>query len=148
MATAFTGEVRKWFAQHTLPTAFLQADAIKAARASYKLHRKELRAKKDRGPECSVKLPVCESIRMSLKKRLWTGLSWSDPRGWPTRGAWLVSSSRLKYQNTPSPTTGKATTALSPCPWSEEPRTYPAAPSGTYLQCRNLTGGIYHLQQH
>ena len=75
MATAFTAGVRKRFAQHTLPTAFLEADAIKAARASYKLHRKEFRAKKDRGPECSVKLPLCESIRVSLKKRLWTGWS-------------------------------------------------------------------------
>ena len=38
----------------------------------------ELRAKRDKGPSESVKLPVCEDILNDMRRRLWIESDWSD----------------------------------------------------------------------
>ena len=49
---------------------------IATARVACKLKPEELRERSDRGTTASVKLPVCESILVGMKARMWTGRGW------------------------------------------------------------------------
>jgi hypothetical protein len=55
-----------------LDTAFLESSVIHTARMSCQIKPHELRAKNSSGTASTVKLPVCESILISMRRRLWT----------------------------------------------------------------------------
>lgn len=59
-------------------TTFLDSAIIATARSSCLMKPDELRAKKDKGPSDSVKLPVCEDILKDMRVRLWIENDWSD----------------------------------------------------------------------
>ena len=79
-ATSFTAAIRLRFARATCSTAFLDSAIIATARAACLMKPDELRAKKDRGPSDSVKLPVSEDILDDMRARLWIEgkNKWSD----------------------------------------------------------------------
>ena len=75
-ATAFTAAVRREFVMAMMDTGFLDSAVVTASRTSCQPKPHELRAKKDSGTQSSVKLPICESILVSMRKRLWEGRGW------------------------------------------------------------------------
>ena len=75
-ATSFTAAIRLRFAQQGLSVDFLNSPVIATARAACKVKPEELRERKDSGAAASVKLPVCESILVDMKARMWTGRGW------------------------------------------------------------------------
>ena len=75
-ATSFTAAIRLRFAQQGLSIDFLNSPVIATARAACKMKPEELRERKDSGAAASVKLPVCESILVDMKARMWTGRGW------------------------------------------------------------------------
>lgn len=77
-ATSFTAAVRHRFARAMHSTTFLDSAIITTARTSCLMKPAELRAKKDRGPAESVKLPICEEILTDMRTRLWVAGDWSD----------------------------------------------------------------------
>lgn len=77
-ASAFTAAVRHMYAQRVKSTTFLDSSIVATARASCLMKPDELRARKDEGPSTSVKLPICESILIDMRERLWKGRDWSD----------------------------------------------------------------------
>ena len=76
-ATSFTAAIRLRFSQQGISTDFLNSAVIATARAACKPKPEELRERKDGGAAASVKLPVCESILVDMKARLWTGRGWT-----------------------------------------------------------------------
>ena len=76
-ATSFTAAIRIRFSQQGLSTEFLNSPVIATARAACKLKPEELREMRDRGAAASVKLPICESILVDMKSRMWTGRGWT-----------------------------------------------------------------------
>ena len=77
-ATSFVAAVRHRFARAMCSTVFLDSAIISTARSSCLMKPDELRAKKDRGPSESVKLPVCEDILNDMRRRLWAEDDWTD----------------------------------------------------------------------
>jgi hypothetical protein len=77
-ATAFTAAIRLEFAKKRLSCTFLGDAVIATTRASCKMKPAELREKRDSEPTYTVKLPISEDILVSMRARLWDGLSWSD----------------------------------------------------------------------
>ena len=57
--------------------ALRNSAVITTARAACKPTPEELRERKESGPAASVKLPVCESILVDMKERMWTGRGWT-----------------------------------------------------------------------
>ena len=76
-ATSFTAALRLRFAQQGLSTGFLNSAVIATARAACKPTPAELRERKASGPAASVKLPICGSILIDMKTRMWTGRRWT-----------------------------------------------------------------------
>jgi hypothetical protein len=74
-ATAFTAALKREFVIAMIDTAFLESSVIQTARTSCQIKPHELRAKSNSGTASTVKLPVCESILVSMRKRLWSGAS-------------------------------------------------------------------------
>ena len=75
-ATSFTAAIRLRFSQQGLSTEFLNSPVVATARAACKSTPEELRERRDKSAAASVKLPVCESILVDMKARLWTGRGW------------------------------------------------------------------------
>ena len=75
-ATAFTAALKREFVIAMIDTAFLDSSVIQTARTSCQIKPHELRAKKSSGAASTVKLPVCESILVSMRKRLWERREW------------------------------------------------------------------------
>ena len=76
-ATSFTAAIRLRFSQEGLPTDFLKSTVVETARAACQLKPEELRERKNRGAATSVKLPICESVLIEMKTRMWTGRGWT-----------------------------------------------------------------------
>ena len=76
-ATTFTAALRLRFAQQGLSTDFLNSAVIATARAACKPTPEELRERKDSRTAASVKLPVCGSILIDMKSRMWTRRGWT-----------------------------------------------------------------------
>ena len=81
-ATSFTAAIRLRFSQQGITTDFLNSAVIATARAACKPKPEELRERKDSGAAASVKLPVCESILVDMKARMWTGRGWTGADMW------------------------------------------------------------------
>jgi hypothetical protein len=75
-ATAFTAALKREFVIAMLDTAFLESWMIHTARMSCQIKPHELRAKNSSGTASTVKLPVCESILISMRRGLWTRREW------------------------------------------------------------------------
>ena len=75
-ATAFTAAIRLRFSQRGFSTRFLDSAVIATARAACKPKPEELRERKDIGTTASVKLPICGSILVDMKAKMWTGRGW------------------------------------------------------------------------
>ena len=75
-ATSFTAGIRMRFAQETLPTGFLDSAVVATARTSCLMKPEELRAKRNSAPSCTIKLPICESVLVEMRQRLWVGRTW------------------------------------------------------------------------
>ena len=75
-ATSFTAAIRLRFSQQGLSTEFLNSPVVATARAACKSTPEELWERRDNSAAASVKLPVCESILVDMKARLWTGCGW------------------------------------------------------------------------
>ena len=75
-ATAVTAGIRKGFTKALLPTDFLDSAVISAARTACRQTAKELRKARDNGPAARVKLPLCESVILGMRKTLWEGRGW------------------------------------------------------------------------
>jgi hypothetical protein len=68
------------FAQELLSTEFLDAAVIHTARSACQLNPRELRVRRDTAASASsVKLPVCESILVAMRTRLWVEAPWTPP---------------------------------------------------------------------
>ena len=76
-ATSFTAAIRLRFSQEGLSTDFLKSTVVETARAACQLKPEELRERKNRGAAASVKLPICESVLVEMKTRMWTGRGWT-----------------------------------------------------------------------
>ena len=76
-ATAFTASIRMHFVQQGVSTNFLNSPVIATARAACQPKPEELRERKDSGAVTSVKLPICESMLVGMKARMWTGRRWT-----------------------------------------------------------------------
>lgn len=77
-ACGVTAGIRMRFAQELLSTEFLDAAVIHTARSACQLNPRELRAKRDAAATItSVKLPVCESILIAMRTRLWVEAPWA-----------------------------------------------------------------------
>ena len=75
--TSFTVAIRLRSSQQGLSTEFLNSAVIATARAACKPKPEELRERKDRGAQVSVKLPICEGILIGMKAMMWTGRGWA-----------------------------------------------------------------------
>ena len=79
-AYGVTAGIRMRFAQELLSTEFLDAAVIQTARSACQLNPQELRIRRDTAASTSsVKLPVCESILVAMRVRLWTETPWTPP---------------------------------------------------------------------
>ena len=76
-ATSFTAAIRLRFSQQGLSTDFLNSAVIATARTACKPTPEELREKKDSGATTGVKLPICGSVLVDMKTRMWTGRGWT-----------------------------------------------------------------------
>ena len=76
-ATAFTAALKREFVIAMLDTDFLESSVIHTARMSCQIKPHELRAKNYSEAASTVKLPICESILISLRKRLWSRRGWT-----------------------------------------------------------------------
>ena len=77
-ACGVTAGVRMRFAQRLLSTEFLNSAIINTARSACKLNPRELRSRRDRASEnTNVKLPICESILMAMRVRMWVEGPWT-----------------------------------------------------------------------
>ena len=76
-ATAFTAALKREFVIAMLDTDFLESSVIHTARMSCQIKPHELRAKNYSKAASTVKLPICESILISLRKRLWSRRGWT-----------------------------------------------------------------------
>jgi hypothetical protein len=75
-ATAFTAALKREFVIAMIDSSFLESSVIHMARMSCQIKPHELRAKNDSGAASTVKLPVCESILVSMRNRLWSRREW------------------------------------------------------------------------
>ena len=76
LVTAVTAGVRLHFTAALLCTGFLDASMISAAWTASRLTVKELREKKDE-PHCTrTKIPICESLLLELRNKMWVGKGW------------------------------------------------------------------------
>ena len=75
-ATSVTAGIRLKFAAALRSTVFLDSAIVTAARTACRMTTKKLRARKDEGPNGSVKLPLCESLLKDLRAKLWAGRGW------------------------------------------------------------------------
>jgi hypothetical protein len=71
-ATAFTAALKRDFVIAMIDPKFLESSVIHTARMSCQIKPHELRAKNSSGAAGTVKLPVWESILISMRNRLWT----------------------------------------------------------------------------
>ena len=76
-ATGFTAALRRQLVIAGVSTVFMDSKTITTSRAACQPKPHELRAQKDAGASATVKLPICESILVSMKVRLWEGREWS-----------------------------------------------------------------------
>lgn len=76
-ATSVTAGLRMHFTQALESTTFLDSAMSSTARNACKLNPKELRAKRDAGTSDTVKLPICESLLIDMRTRMWTGMPWN-----------------------------------------------------------------------
>ena len=89
-ASSFVAAIRHRFSRATCSTVFLDSAIITTARSSCLMKPDELRAKKDKGPSESVKLPVCEDMLNDMRRRLWVESDWSD-EGKKNKAAYIGS---------------------------------------------------------
>ena len=75
-ATAVTAGIRLRFTEALLPTDFMDSPMLTAARSACKRNTNELRQKKDEGASTSVKFPLCESVLLRMRERMWVGKGW------------------------------------------------------------------------
>ena len=79
-ASGATAGIRMRFAQELLSTQFRDAAVIQTARSACQLNPQELRVRRDTAASTSsVKLPVCESILIAMRVRLWVETPWTPP---------------------------------------------------------------------
>jgi hypothetical protein len=67
-ATAYTAGIRRSFACRFMGTAFLDTVVEGTARAACLVKPDELRQRRDSGESCSVKLPMCHSVLVDMKR--------------------------------------------------------------------------------
>ena len=89
-ATSVTAGIRLAFTSALLPSHFLDSPILSAARAACRLTSAEIREKRNEGPGMSVKLPLCESILVRMRHRLWVGKGW-DKSGIDQRVLYLAA---------------------------------------------------------
>lgn len=77
-ATAATAAIRLRYSQEMLDTAFLDSAVVSTSRTACLLNPGELRERRNSAPASSVKLPVCEEIIASMRKRLVEGRTWCE----------------------------------------------------------------------
>ena len=75
-ATSVTAGLRHSFISALLPCQFLDSPIIVTARTACRLSTTELREKRNEGASTSVKLPLCESILIRMRHRLWVSCGW------------------------------------------------------------------------
>ena len=71
-----TAGIRLRFTEALLPTDFMDSPMLTAARSACKRNTNELRQKKDEGASTSVKFPLCESVLLRMRERMWVGKGW------------------------------------------------------------------------
>ena len=76
VATAVTAGLRFYFNKAREAVSFLDSPVIAMARTACRMNPAEARAKKDRGPAETVKLPVCEEILTDMRVHCWGQLEW------------------------------------------------------------------------
>lgn len=89
-ATSVTAGLRLAFTSALLPCQFLDSPVLTAARAACRLTAAEIREKRNGGPSTSVKLPLCESILVRMRHRLWASVRW-DKDGIDQRMVYLAA---------------------------------------------------------
>ena len=75
-ATGVTAGLRHYFSKAMQSLTFLDPPVITMAWAACRMNPTEARAKKDRGPSDTVKLPICEDILNDIKLSCWGQLPW------------------------------------------------------------------------
>ena len=70
------------FGQQGVSTNFLNSPVIATARAACQPKPEELRERKDSGAVTSVKLPICKSMLVGMKARMWIGRRWTGAEMW------------------------------------------------------------------
>jgi hypothetical protein len=78
-AVAATAGIRSGFTRALMSSSFLDHPILRAARGACRSSVAELREKKDKGPSGSVKLPLCESLMVDRRDKLWTSREWTYP---------------------------------------------------------------------
>ena len=77
-ASAVTAAIQLHFSQEMLDTAFLDSAVVSSARTACLPNPKELRERRDSGPESTVKLPVCEGMIIGMRERLVANRTWCE----------------------------------------------------------------------
>ena len=78
-AKAASAGIRLKFLRALEASDFLDDPIVTAARGACGSSAGERRLRRNKGPSCSVKLPLCESMIATRRASSWTGMSWDYP---------------------------------------------------------------------